>query len=674
MRDPRYDILFEPIKLGPVTAKNRFYQVPHCSGMGWIRPKSLAVMRAVKAEGGWGVVCTEFCSIHPSVDSTSLQVRLWDDHDVRVQADATAAIHEHGALAGVELWHGGSRGSNFDSRMPPMGRETGRASTRAGVFHPGQSRGLDKADIRNIRQWHGDAARRAVEAGFDIVYVYATHGNLLTEFLNPATNQRSDEYGGSVANRVRLVRELIEETLDAVAGKAAVVTRFAVDTSDEETYEAFTLINDLPDFWDLTPNDYNVEMGSSRFVGEAAFDDNLKRAKAMTSKPIVAVGRFTTPDAMARVIRAGAQDMIGAARPSIADPFLPKKIEEGRLDDIRECIGCNICYAHDALGKPIRCTQNPTMGEEWRRGWHPERITRRETVSRALVVGAGPAGMEAARVLGERGFDVMLAEASRELGGRVSTECRLPGLAEWARVRDWRVGQIDKLPNVEVYRDSAMTADDVLATDADHVLVATGSRWTTDGAGGSRAEPVAMADGARVVGVEEMLAGREVPGGHALVYDDDHYYMACVLALALRQRGNLVTLATSAYRPAAWCTHTAEFLASNAALAEADVEIVTHHRLDAVTPDDASLTCLYTGMSHNVDVDWVMPVTNRKAVGGLHDALAAHPGDGTAPPFSLYRIGDCDAPGTIAAAVYSGYRVAMDVGAPAHNVIYERVP
>ena len=136
---------------------------------------------------------------------------------------------------------------------------------------------------------------------------------------------------------------------------------------------------------------------------------------------------------MARVIKAGSQDMIGAARPSIADPFLPKKIEKGRLEDIRECIGCNICYAHDTLGIPIRCTQNPTMGEEWRRGWHPERIERSAAPGRALVVGAGPAGLEAARVLGERGFDVMLAEATRDLGGRVTTESRLPGLSEWAQ-------------------------------------------------------------------------------------------------------------------------------------------------------------------------------------------------------------------------------------------------
>ena len=155
---------------------------------------------------------------------------------------------------------------------------------------------------------------------------------------------------------------------------------------------------------------------------------------------------------------------IGAARPSIADPFLPLKINEGRTDDIRECIGCNICYSGDSLGVPIRCTQNPTMGEEWRRGWHPENIAPKGSDSSILVVGAGPAGLEATRALGQRGYQVMLAEASTVLGGRVAQECKLPGLAEWGRVRDYRVQQIQKMVNVDIYPDNRLSAEDALGT------------------------------------------------------------------------------------------------------------------------------------------------------------------------------------------------------------------
>src|SRR3990172_2781257 len=147
-------------------------------------------------------------------------------------------------------------------------------------------------------------------------------------------------------------------------------------------------------------------------------------------------------------------DLIGAARPSIADPFLPTKIKENRLDDIRECIGCNICVTGDTRFVPIRCTQNPTMGEEWRRGWHPEKISPKKDDREVIVIGAGPAGLECTRALGQRGYQVNLVEARREVGGRVLLESSLPGLIEWRRVLDWRLTQIKKLPNVTIYPGS----------------------------------------------------------------------------------------------------------------------------------------------------------------------------------------------------------------------------
>ena len=166
-----------------------------------------------------------------------------------------------------------------------------------------------------------------------------------------------------------------------------------------------------------------------------------------TAKPIVGVGRLTNPDRMAEIIRSGAWDLIGAARPSIADPFLPKKIEEGRYDEIRECIGCNICAAGAEYGNQIRCTQNATAGEEYRRGWHPEQFERAANADRdVLVVGAGPAGMECAIVLGKRGMRrVHLVEAEPEIGGIMRWVPRLPGLGEWGRVLNWRAVQLQKL-------------------------------------------------------------------------------------------------------------------------------------------------------------------------------------------------------------------------------------
>ena len=663
MRDPSHNLLFEPIKLGPVVAKNRFYQVPHCSGMGWRRPKTLAAMRGVKAEGGWGVVNTEYCSIHPTSDNDAFPfAALWDNEDIRAHQLMTQAVHKHGALAGVELWVGGSMVVNLGTRLPPLGLRN-RPQTDSSVFHPGQARRLDKDDIKSIRSWHRDAARRALEAEFDIVYVYATHGYMLSEFLNPEINNRSDEYGGSLENRVRLIKELIEETKEIVAGKAAVATRFSVGLEDSESYEAFAMLADLPDLWDLTVPDYSVEMGTSRFVKEGSLVASIAKAKAMTDKPVVAVGRFTSPDTMVQVIKSGTQDMIGAARPSIADPFLPSKISRGALQDIRECIGCNVCYAYDSSGVPLRCTQNPTMGEEWRLGWHPEFISPAQKPEQILVVGAGPAGLEAARVLGEKGHQVLLAEAQRALGGRVTREAKLQGLSEWARVRDWRVGQISKLPNVEVFLESRMQAEDVFELNVDHVLVATGARWADDAVGRYSDHGFLTVASNMILNAETVLDGTTVSASKIAIYDDDHYYMGSVLALELHRRGHDVILITPAGRICEWGSLTDEQSSSNRALAEAGIQMITNCTIDHVWDQKVGMSCVLSGSKFELSCNAIIPLTRRIPVLELYNDLKLDQNRLTASTLkSVKRIGDAEAPSIIAAAVLSGYRAGMDLG------------
>ena len=667
-RDPRYDILFEPVRIGPVTAKNRFFQVPHCTGMGWQRPHTLAAMRGVKAEGGWAVVCTEYNSIHPASDDLHhVSASLWNDSDVRAHGLMTDLVHSHGALAGAELWFGGARSANLSTRITPMDV----ASLPNSVGHPFQTRAMDKEDIRNLRRWHRKAALRAREAGFDIVYVYAAHDYLLSNFLNKHINTRNDEYGGSLENRVRLVRELIEDTKEAVGDRCAVAVRFSADEHENEDgvphhgerRDMFAMLAELPDLWDINIQDYSREMGVSRFVKEGSLEPYMSFVKSATTKPVVTVGRFTSPDTMVSQVRRGISDFIGAARPSIADPFLPKKIEEGRLNDIRECIGCNVCYSGDSLAVPIRCTQNPTMGEEWRKGWHPEKIARKGSNSRILIVGAGPAGLEAARALGARGYDVMLAEASRTLGGRVAREAALPGMSEYIRVRDYREQQIVNMPNVEVFRESAMSVGDVLSVGADHVAIATGARWCREVAHdkvvASIAEP-----GTDVLTPDDIMEGR-LPRGRTVLYDLDGYYMGGVIAERIVAAGLPVTLVTPSDSVSYWTKMTGELWRVRTHLLKLGVDIVTAHGVYGFDGKEARLSCQYSGREKILPAQSLVVIGHRKPSDSLYQELiAGAQGDAANLPFSLKRIGDCEAPAIIAAAVNAGHTYAREMDDP----------
>jgi len=669
-RDPRYDILFEPVKIGPVTAKNRFYQVPHCTGMGYMMPKTLAAMREVKAEGGWGVVCTEYCSIHPtSDDSPYPYATLWDDEDVKAQALMVEKVHRHGALAGVQLWYGGGAMPNWLTREIPLDVGSFPSDFRN---DPVQSMAMDKKDIRQLRRWQIDAARRAMQAGFDIVYVYATHGYLLSHFLSRDWNRRSDEYGGSLENRVRLVREMIEDTKAAVGDKCAIAVRFSADGSgsgdgiieSDEQRDMLEMLSDLPDLWDINITDYSKEMGSSRFVKEASLEDYVSFVKKITAKPVVTVGRFTSPDTMVSQVKKGLIDFIGAARPSIADPFLPEKIQTGRLNDIRECIGCNICYAADSRGVPIRCTQNPTMGEEWRRDWHPEKIAAKQSDNKILVVGAGPAGLEAARALGQRGYKVTIAEATKELGGRVAAECRLPGLTEWRRVIEYRIQQIKRLRNIDVYLDSCLTAGDVLGFGFNRIIVATGSRWQRDGVARWHTSAVKGFESKQVFTPDDITADIYV-SGPVVLYDDDHYYMGAVLAEKLRTVGLDVTLVTPAGTVGEWSFNTEELARTQKRLLDLGVNILTARTVSGFDGDSAEITCVYTGKSIDQPASSMVTVTARSPNDELYRQLIsdqeALAGSGIN---RVERIGDCRAPGIIAAAVYAGHRAAREMDAP----------
>ena len=680
-RDPRYDILFEPVQIGPVTAPNRFYQVPHASGMTNALPRVRASFREMKAEGGWGVICTGACSIDPTSDDAPLPMAtMWDLNDIKAHALMTDAVHKHGSLAGCELWHGGASVMNRASRLPPLSPSgIPWMATHVGFMGNLRPKTMDKADIRQMLTWQKEAAIKARTAGFDIVYVYAGMGYLGYEFLMPEYNHRTDEYGGSVENRVRFVREMLEVTRDAVGDTCGVALRISMEelrgkASEHfasEAHEVISLLSEVPDLFDVKMDSSPTDCSASRFTQEGSHEPIIDFVKSMTNKPVVGVGRFTSPDTMVSQLRRGVLDLIGGARPSIADPFLPKKIEEGRIDEIRECIGCNICISswHDSV--PVRCTQNPTAGEEWRRGWHPEYVSKTNRPERVLIVGGGPSGLECALTLGRRGHDVTIADAAKSFGGRLNFETRLPGMTAWGRVADYRLGRLRQMANIAMFAESNLSVDDILEMAPDRVVLAVGARWTNF-LYSPLEIPVGQMEHPNVFTPDDIAAGR-MPNGPTLVFDFDNYYMGGVLTEHLAASGIPMSYATPAGQASAWTIMTNELPLVARALARRNVSVTTLSTVSAFDGQSATLKHVFTGEETRIACENLLIVGLRKPRAELFDALTARHSEVTAAGIqSVDLIGDCLAPGALVHAVHSGHKLARELGTAENGKPFRR--
>ncbi|MFC4408322.1 oxidoreductase [Haloarchaeobius iranensis] len=654
-----YDALFEPLELGPVEIPNRVYQPPHGNAYGLGDQQT--AFRAEKAKGGFGLIIQEYSQIHESTDVTPVDPGfLHTDETIEPQREMVEAVHDHGSKLFVELWHGGLTASNYGSRHPPLSS----SQTPSGNYYTPKE--MEHEDIREIVEAFGTAADRARRAGYDGVELHAAHGYLISQFLSPFYNDRDDEYGGSLENRMRFFEEVIDSVDDAIGDEMAFGARFTIDervegglTADGEGLEIVERVGDDLDFWDL---DIGVKQSIDDMIGPSRRHSKnyqiefIEEATEVLDVPVGGTGRITDPRDAERLLESGSLDMVGMARQSIADPHWPKKAREGRVDQIRECIGCNICVSQSRQGIPLICTQNPTVGEEQR--WGPEAYEQVDEPKGILVVGGGPAGTEFARVAAERGHIVHLNEKERELGGRVNFEGSLPGLSEWKRVRDWRETELDRL-DVAVHTGSRaeMEYDDVRTYGAEVVVIATGGHWSEKGVTSGTHQPVPGWDQDHVLTPKEAVDA-DLSDERVVIFDEEGYNVSAGVAQTLAEDNDLtfVTPRTSAFQEA---LHTFERKTIYSDLYSAGVDFVPDHTLTQVGEGTVTATNVYSDEATMFDADYVVFTTMRKSNDGLYRELKANEEALTSETEieEVHAIGDCVSPRRIADAIYHGHEL-----------------
>jgi 2,4-dienoyl-CoA reductase-like NADH-dependent reductase (Old Yellow Enzyme family) len=548
-----HELLFEPLTIGPLVIKNRIMMTPNGPHLDHRRYVRYTEERARGGAGLLGVTAGaglfhyptspgwfdprfqgDFDMVWPDPLSADGR-RFYDETYIPQFRELAEAGHRHGAhVVGQLHYHGASR--SFDDLQVAMG-----PSDTLDEHLPEVPRVMDPVDLERLRDAYVNASLRVMRSGMDMVEVHAAHGYLMQQFLSPITNTRKDRYGGSLENRMRYLAEVIEAVKAAVGDFPVGLRIVGSEYTDggivpEDTAEVVRRLQHHLAYVNIsggTHSGYKQGPGPA-YVSPWLFPDAIHSAAAAVVRravdlPVVVGGRITHPDVAERILADGQADVVGMVRALIADPEFPRKVREGRLEDITACLGCNECHFFHDLQRPIRCAVNASAGQEDRMAVVPAARPRR-----IVVVGGGPAGMEASRVAALRGHQVTLYERSDHLGGLLPALAADPSRAQFGRYGEHLAGQLRKL-SVEIRLSTAVTPERLGTIDADVLVVATGSRPFVPDLPGIDSHWVTTA--------LDVLRGRAAPSGRVVVVGglDDHL-PPLVMADLLAGRGAEVVL------------------------------------------------------------------------------------------------------------------------------------
>lgn len=651
MTDTRFPHLFAPLRIGPAEVRNRIVSSGHDTVMAvdGIPSDQMVAYQETRARGGVGLIVVQVAGVHPSARYTSHVLMADDDSCIPAFSRLADAVHAHGATIVQQLFHDGRELMESEDGTLPVALAPSAVPNER--FHV-MPRSMPTAQVREMVQCYADAADRMRRSGYDGVEVVASHGYLPAQFLNPRTNLRDDEYGGSLENRVRFLRETLAGVRAAAGPDLVVGLRISVDersgeglTSDE-TLEALALLDadGLVDYVSVVAGTSATLSGSVHIVPPMTVENGYtaplaRRVKGVVSVPVMVAGRVNQPQDAELILERGDADAVVMTRALICDPEMPVKADEGRLEEIRACIGCNqACIGHFHAGYPISCIQRPETGRELQYGTRiPVRASRN-----VVVVGGGPGGLKAASVAAERGHRVTLVEAERRLGGQVLLAQEIPGRAEFGGAVGNLAGEAERA-GVKLLLGTRADAALIEELDAEVVVVATGAL--------PRVPALELMDDPTVLTAWDVLRGAEVPRGRAVVADWRCDWIGLGTSIALAQRGHKVTLGVTGYHAGQRIQQYVrdEMIAEATRLGVAIVPLV---RIMGADADSAYFQHVLTDEPVIVDdVASLVLSQGHHSVDGLLRELEAR------DDLEVHGVGDCLAPRTVEEAVLEGLRV-----------------
>jgi len=653
---PELRSLFSPVQVGRLTLKNRIYSSGHAEAMAEAgRPGGrLTRYHAAKARGGCALtIFGGSSSVHPSSPAAAWkQIANHDDSIIPAYRALADAVHAHGCHVFTQLTHLGRR-AQADGEEANVLLAPSQIPERV---HRDVPHELEGEQIAELVHAFGEAARRCREGGLDGIELSMAHNHLIDQFWSPLFNQRLDEYGGSLENRMRFAVDVLQGIRRRV-GRDFVVgarisgdefTRGGLTAADMAEIARRLAASGLVDFLSI------IGGGAHTYELQAAAVPNMSYATgvfvplaaaikhAAPGMPIFHASRIVDPVHADRTVAAGQIDVVGMTRALIADPDLPRKAQEGRLDDIRTCVGANEgCIDRIYQGKPVTCVQNPATGREAELG----EVHAATKPKKVVVIGGGVAGLEAARMAAVRGHRVVLFEKTAELGGQVLLAARAPARAEYAGIVRFLAAQVRK-HGVDVRLDVEATPSAVAAERPDAVIIATGSHPFIPAVPGS--------DGKHVVTDRDVLAGEAKVGANVVVVDDVHTQEALSTAELLLEQGKRVEVISPLFYVGQDIGVTS-IAPLYKRLFTRGVVLTPGTELRAVEGSTVIVANVYSGAEQRIEgVDTVVLAAGSRSTDGLYRALKGQVSE-------LYAVGDCVAPRGVHQAILDATRVARAI-------------